>query len=107
MKELIAQMAADVSSMSLAEKMLGGLVVTLFSMVIVFIVLVIIMYAIKIMTSSLSEKPKKIKIEEVKVAQVDKVMLWKSSLDQRRDVTKARFSLTPQIRQKPSSTNCL
>lgn len=73
MKELIAQMAADVSSMSLAEKMLGGLVVTLFSMVIVFIVLVIIMYAIKIMTSSLSEKPKKIKIEEVKVAQEDKV----------------------------------
>ena len=72
MKELIAQMAADVSSMSLAEKMLGGLVVTLFSMVIVFIVLVIIMYAIKIMTSSLSEKPKKIKIEEVKVAQEDK-----------------------------------
>ena len=73
MKELIAQMAADVSSMSMAEKMLGGLVVTLFSMVIVFIVLVIIMYAIKIMTSSLSEKPKKIKIEEVKVAQEDKV----------------------------------
>ena len=73
MKELIAQMASDVSSMTLAEKMLGGLVVTLFSMAIVFIVLAIIMYAIKLMTSTLSEKPKKIKIEEVKVAHEDAV----------------------------------
>lgn len=69
MKELIAQMASDVSSMTLAEKMLGGLVVTIFSMAIVFIVLAMIMYAIKLMTSSLSEKPKKIKDEEVKVAE--------------------------------------
>ena len=65
MNELITQMASDVSSMSMAEKMLGGLVVTLFSMMIVFVVLMIIMYAIKLMTSSLSEKPKKIKEDDV------------------------------------------
>ena len=73
MNELITQMASDVSSMSMAEKMLGGLVVTLFSMMIVFVVLMIIMYAIKLMTSSLSEKPKKIKEDDVKVAKSEEI----------------------------------
>jgi len=68
MNELIARMASDISSMSLAEKMTGGLVVTVFSMAIVTIVLVIIMYAIKLMTTSLSDRPKKIKESEVKIS---------------------------------------
>lgn len=55
MNELIKQMATDVSSMTLAEKMLGGLIVTVFSMAIVFLVLLLIMYAIKAMTSSASK----------------------------------------------------
>lgn len=68
MNELIARMASDISSMSLAEKMTGGLIVTVFSMAIVTIVLVIIMYAIKLMTTSLSDRPKKIKESEVKIS---------------------------------------
>lgn len=55
MNELIKQMATDTASMSLSEKMLGGLAVTVFSMAIVFLVLVLIMYAIKAMTSSASK----------------------------------------------------
>lgn len=52
MNELIKQMAADTTSMTLAEKAIGGLVVTVFSMGIVFLVLLLIMYIIKLMTSS-------------------------------------------------------
>lgn len=72
MNELIARMASDISSMSVAEKMTGGLIVTVFSMAIVAIVLVIIMYAIKLMTTSLSDRPKKIKETEVKISQKEK-----------------------------------
>lgn len=79
MNELIKQMATDTSSMSLAEKVMGGLAVTLFSMAIVFFVLVLIMYAIKAMTSSASkvaerraarvvnEKTEEVKIQETPV----------------------------------------
>ena len=79
MNELIKQMATDSASMSLSEKMLGGLAVTLFSMVIVFFVLVLIMYAIKAMTSSASkvaarreakvidEKSSEITIQEISI----------------------------------------
>lgn len=79
MNELIKQMATDTSSMSLAEKMMGGLVVTVFSMAIVFLVLILIMYIIKLMTSStakvaerraarvVNEKTEEIKIQETSI----------------------------------------
>lgn len=79
MNELIKQMATDTASMSLAEKMMGGLVVTVFSMAIVFLVLILIMYIIKLMTSStakvaerraarvVNEKTEEIKIQETSI----------------------------------------
>ncbi|MGL5257429.1 MAG: OadG family protein [Proteocatella sp.] len=79
MNELIKQMATDTSSMSLAEKMMGGLVVTVFSMAIVFLVLMLIMYIIKLMTSSttkvaerraarvVNEKTEEVKIQEISI----------------------------------------
>lgn len=59
--ELLAQMKADATMLSLPEKLLGGLVVTILSMAIVFIVLIIIMYSIKLMT--------KIAVKETKTSE--------------------------------------
>lgn len=59
MNELINQMATNVTTMSLGQKMTGGLVVTLFSMTIVILVLVIIMYAIKGLTAYVKSSEKK------------------------------------------------
>lgn len=73
MNELIKQMATDTSSMTLAEKAIGGLVVTVFSMAIVFLVLIMIMYIIKLMTSSATKvaKRREAKVVDEKSSEVN------------------------------------
>lgn len=85
MNELIKQMATDTASMSIAEKISGGIVVTLFSMAIVFLVLILIMYIIKVMTAStakvaerrqakvIDEKTEEIKIQETSIEPEDNI----------------------------------
>lgn len=85
MNELIKQMATDTASMSIAEKVIGGIVVTVFSMAIVFLVLILIMYIIKAMTAStakvaerrqakvVDEKTEVVKIQETSIEPEDNI----------------------------------
>lgn len=54
--QVLDQMAADISVLSFAEKMFGGLIVTVLSMAIVFIVLVILIGVIKAMDMMMNGK---------------------------------------------------
>ena len=73
MNELIKQMSTDTTSMTLAEKAIGGIVVTVFSMAIVFFVLIMIMYIIKLMTSSATKvaKRREAKVVDEKSSEVN------------------------------------
>lgn len=62
--EILNQMSADITTLSFAEKMLGGLAVTALSMVIVFAVLVILIGVIKLMDMALNGKANKQEAEE-------------------------------------------
>ncbi|MGB5823022.1 MAG: OadG family protein [Proteocatella sp.] len=73
MNELINQMATDVTTMTLGEKMTGGLVVTLFAMTIVVLVLVIIMYAIKALTAYASSSAKKADMKKAQASGIEKI----------------------------------
>ena len=85
MNELIKQMATDTASMSVVEKIIGGIVVTVFSMAIVFLVLILIMYIIKAMTAStakvaerrqakvVDEKTEVVKIQETSIEPEDNI----------------------------------
>ncbi len=57
--EILSQMSADISTLSFAEKMFGGSIVTLLSMGIVFVVLVILIGVIKAMDMILNGKAQK------------------------------------------------
>lgn len=61
--DIIVQMKNDVSLLSSGEVAIGGLAVTVLSMVIVFAVLTMLMYMIKIMTKILVKTEKE--VEEV------------------------------------------
>lgn len=63
MNELINQMSTDVTAMTLWEKLTGSLAVTVFSMTIVFLVLVLIMYVIKGLTATILSSQKKASIK--------------------------------------------
>lgn len=63
--EILTQMSADISTLSFAEKMLGGLAVTVLSMAIVFAVLVILIGVIKGMDMILNGKAQKEQEDEV------------------------------------------
>lgn len=65
MRELIYRIANEVDSMTIGEKFLGGLMVTLFSMLMVFSVLVLLMFVIKTMGAVFNKKPKQTNAETV------------------------------------------
>lgn len=75
MSELIQMMATNIDSMTLAEKLMGGTVVTVFAMGIVFIVLVLLMYVIKGMTKLIvnSENRSMGIVEKVETKEVETV----------------------------------
>lgn len=58
MRELIYRIGNESASMTLGEKFLGGILVTIFSMLMVFVVLVLLMYVIRLLGSALNKNPK-------------------------------------------------
>lgn len=67
MSELLQIMATNIDSLTLAEKLMGGAVVTLFSMGLVFTVLVTLMFVIKAMTKYATKDEVKLEIEQSKI----------------------------------------
>lgn len=63
--QILDQMSADISVLSFAEKMFGGLIVTVLSMAIVFIVLVILIGVIKAMDMIMNGKRQEEQEEEM------------------------------------------
>ena len=59
MQSLMEQLAIDAQGMPFGSKMFAGLQVTVFSMVIVFLVLMLLMYIIKVMGSLIVAQEKK------------------------------------------------
>lgn len=58
--ELLYLMSRDIDSLTTGEKMFGASIVTLLSMGIVFVVLVLLMAAVKAMNYTIAEKPQKV-----------------------------------------------
>ncbi|MDO4720281.1 MAG: OadG family protein [Peptostreptococcaceae bacterium] len=58
--ELLYVMSQDIGSLTTGEKMFGASIVTLLSMGIVFVVLVVLMAAVKAMNHTIAEKPRKV-----------------------------------------------
>lgn len=68
--ELLELMKSDISSLGMGELLLGGLVVTLLSMVMVFIILVLIQYSIKLLQREPKEKPVEVKTQQEQAATI-------------------------------------
>lgn len=66
MRELIFKIANEAGSMTVGEKFIGGILITLFSMLMVFAVLILLMYVIKILGTTLggNAKPAKTTVEK-------------------------------------------
>lgn len=73
MSELLQIMATNIDSLTLAEKLMGGAVVTLFSMGLVFTVLVTLMFVIKAMTKYATKDEVKLEIEQTKIITQPKI----------------------------------
>ena len=75
MQELVYRIGNDIGSLSVGEKLLGGILITLFSMLMVFSVLLLLMYLIKGMGLVFADrKPEEEKIQEIQVQEEEQLL---------------------------------
>lgn len=67
MRELVTRIATDTGSMTLGEKLFGGVLVSIFSMLMVFAVLVVLMAVIRVLGQLLGARPVSKRQEEESV----------------------------------------
>lgn len=75
MQELVYRIGNDIGGLSVGEKLLGGILITLFSMLMVFSVLLLLMYLIKGMGLVFADrKPEEEKIQEIQVQEEEQLL---------------------------------
>ena len=87
MQELVYRIANEIDTLTMGEKFLGGLLVTAFSILMVFAVLILLMYIIKGLGLVLGTKPNKAlplqeslaKEEGQVLSETDENRLWQPS----------------------------
>ncbi len=72
--KLLEAMSKDINSLTMAEKMMGCLVVAVLAMGIVFAVLILLQFIIKLMNKMVGEKPKEIKTVVQSVQETETVV---------------------------------
>lgn len=75
MQELVYRIGNDIGGLSVGEKLLGGILIALFSMLMVFSVLLLLMYLIKGMGLVFADrKPEEEKIQEIQVQEEEQLL---------------------------------
>lgn len=66
MQELVYRISNDIASMTIGEKFMGGILITVFSMIMVFAVLVLLMYVIKGLGVAFADNKPRTEVKEAK-----------------------------------------